>query len=60
MGVPPVVADPVDPLEVREHEDVEQLGAGSGAEGVEMGLEPPFEFIRTHGRRLAARRVDAS
>jgi hypothetical protein len=36
LGVPPVAADPVDPLEVREHEDVERLGAGSGVEGVEM------------------------
>jgi hypothetical protein len=28
------LSDPVGPLEVREHQDVEQLGAGSGTEGV--------------------------
>jgi hypothetical protein len=33
--VAPKLADPIGPLEVGEHEDVEQLGAGSGAEGVE-------------------------
>jgi hypothetical protein len=34
LGSPPELADPVGPLEVRQHEEVEQLGAGSGAEGV--------------------------
>jgi hypothetical protein len=29
LGVRPVRADPVDPLEVGDHQDVEQLGAGS-------------------------------
>jgi hypothetical protein len=33
-GVPPVGADRIDPVEVREHEDVQQFGAGSGAEGI--------------------------
>ena len=34
--VPPVRADPVDPVEVGKHEDVEQLGARSGApQGIE-------------------------
>jgi uncharacterized protein YhfF len=33
-GTAPEVADPVGSLEVGEHEDVKQLGAGSGAEGV--------------------------
>jgi hypothetical protein len=32
---PPVAADPVGALEVGEHQDVEQLGAGSGDEGSE-------------------------
>jgi hypothetical protein len=35
LGVAPELADPVGPLEVGEHEDVEQLGAGSRTEGVE-------------------------
>jgi hypothetical protein len=35
MGVPPLAADPVGPVEVREHEDVEEFGAGSGAESVQ-------------------------
>jgi hypothetical protein len=30
----PELADPTDPLEVGEHQDVEKLGAGSGAERV--------------------------
>jgi hypothetical protein len=30
----PVGADPVDPIEVGQHDDVEQLGAGSGTEGI--------------------------
>jgi hypothetical protein len=29
------LSDPVSPLEVGNHEDVEQLGAGSGTKGVE-------------------------
>jgi hypothetical protein len=29
----PVLADAVGAVEVRQHEDVEQLGEGSGAEG---------------------------
>ena len=55
FGVPPVGADRVGPLEVREHEDVEKLGAGSGAEGVETVSEPLFEFIRLHECRLGDR-----
>ena len=31
LGVPPVGLDPVDPVEVGEREDVEELGAGSRA-----------------------------
>ena len=36
---------------VREHEDVEQFGAGSGAERVQAGAQAAFEFIRTHTNR---------
>ena len=32
--VPPELADPIGSLEVGEHRDVEQLGAGSGTEGI--------------------------
>jgi hypothetical protein len=38
--VAPELTDPVGALEVGEHEDVEQLGAGSGAEGVEALAQP--------------------
>jgi hypothetical protein len=34
LRVAPELSDPVGSLEVRAHEDVEQLGAGSGTEGV--------------------------
>jgi hypothetical protein len=34
LGVAPELSDKVGPLEVGLHEDVEQLGAGSGPEGV--------------------------
>jgi hypothetical protein len=35
LQVAPELADPVGPLEVGEHQDVEEFGAGSWAEGVE-------------------------
>jgi hypothetical protein len=38
LGVAPELADPVGSLEVREHQDVEEFGAGSRAEGVETLL----------------------
>ena len=38
FGFPPELADPVGATEVGEHEDVEQLGAGSGTEGVQALL----------------------
>jgi hypothetical protein len=34
LRVAPELSDPVGSLEVREHEDVEQIGAGSGTEGL--------------------------
>jgi hypothetical protein len=34
LWVAPELSDPVGSIEVREHEDVEQLGAGSEAEGI--------------------------
>jgi hypothetical protein len=34
--VAPELSDPVGPVEVGEHQDVEELGAGSGAERVDV------------------------
>ena len=51
-------ANPVGSLEVGEHQDVEQLGAGGGAEGVETGSESGLELVGTHCRSL--RRREAS
>jgi hypothetical protein len=45
LGVPPVGADPVGPLGVREHQDMEQLGAGNWAEGVELLTHGLFELL---------------
>ena len=35
LGIAPEISYPVGPLEVGEHEDVAQLGAGSRPEGVQ-------------------------
>jgi hypothetical protein len=43
-------ADPVGPVEVRQHQDVEQLGAGSGAEGVQALPKPALKLVPSHGR----------
>jgi hypothetical protein len=53
LRVAPELSDTVGSLEVGEHEDVEELGAGSGAESVEAGTESAFEVIWTLGKRLA-------
>jgi hypothetical protein len=50
LQVAPELADAVGPFEVGEHEDVEQLGAGSRTEGVEAFSESALELIGTHGR----------
>jgi len=52
LRVAPELADPIGSLEVGEHQDVEKLGAGSGAERVEACLETALEFVGAHGRRL--------
>jgi len=49
---PPVGPDRIGPVEVGQHEDVEQLSAGTGAEGVQALPEAPFEFVGSHGLRL--------
>jgi hypothetical protein len=40
--------------------DVEQLGAGSGTEGVETLLESALELVGSHGRRLRLGRIGAA
>jgi hypothetical protein len=44
----PVRADRVDPIEVGEHEDVEQLGAGSRTERVQALPDSPFQLVGSH------------
>ena len=47
--------DPIiGPVEVGQHEDVEQLGAGSGAEGVETLAESAFKIIGVHASSNAS------
>jgi hypothetical protein len=48
LRVAPELSDPVGPVEVGQHQDVEQLAAWSGTEGVEALPDSAFEFIRTH------------
>jgi hypothetical protein len=49
FGFPPELSDPVGAVEVGQHQDVEQLGTGSGAEGVEPLTELSFELLQVHG-----------
>ena len=39
----------LDAVDVRQHEDVEQFGAGCLGEGVEVRLQLALEFVRSHG-----------
>jgi hypothetical protein len=48
LRVAPELSDPVGPLEVGEHQDVEQLGVACGAEGVEAFSDSALELIRAH------------
>jgi hypothetical protein len=48
LRMAPELADPVGALEVREHEYVEELGAGSGAEGFGALPESALEFVGPH------------
>jgi hypothetical protein len=50
LGVPPVRADRIDAIEVGEHEDVEQLGAGSGTERVQALRQQRLEFVDLYRR----------
>jgi hypothetical protein len=47
-------ADPVDPVEVGKHQDVEQLGAGSRTEGIETLSESMLELVGLTDKRLFA------
>ena len=48
LRVAPELSDPVGSLEVGKHQDVEQLGAGSGTEGVETFAELTFDLLQVH------------
>ena len=49
LRVAPELSDPVGPLEVGEHQDVEQLGAASRAKGVQACSQSSLELIGLHG-----------
>jgi len=48
LRVSPELADPVGSLEVRKHEDVEQLGASRRRESLEASLEPCLYLLEGH------------
>lgn len=50
------LAYPVGPVEVREHQDVEQLGAGSRTEGIQSLLESAFELVVPHRATACSRK----
>jgi hypothetical protein len=50
LWVAPEFSDPVGPVEVGQHEDVEQFGAWSRAEGVQAFSESVLELVGPHGR----------
>ena len=47
LGVGPEFPDPLDALEVGEHQDVEEFGACGLGEGVEARLWPALELVWT-------------
>jgi hypothetical protein len=65
--VAPELSDPVGPLEVGEHEDVEEFGAGCGTEGVQPLAESALKLVGSHlaggyavGPSPTCRRADTS
>ena len=48
LRVGPELADPVGPLEVREHQDVEQFGGWSRPERIQALAELALELIGSH------------
>ena len=57
LRVAPELSDPVGSFEVGEHEDVEQLGAGSGSEDVQALPEAALKLVGSHCWRLHRRTV---
>ena len=54
LGLRPELADPIGPIEVGKHQDVEQLGAGSGTEGIQNAPAAGAQADRgARGRTLA-------
>ena len=51
----PVRADRIDPVEVRQLEDVEQLGASSRREGLEPLAQRLLHLVEGHGQTLTRR-----
>jgi hypothetical protein len=55
LRVAPELSDPLGAFEVRQHQDVEELGAGSWTEGVEALSESALQLVGSHGRRRLRR-----
>lgn len=53
-GIPPLGADGVGPVEIRQHEYEEQLGARSRTERVQTLPQSALELIESHGRETNA------
>jgi hypothetical protein len=49
LRVAPELTDPLGAVQVGQQLDVEELGAGSGAEGIQPGPELSFKLIELHG-----------
>jgi len=49
LRVTPELTDPVGSLQVGEHQEAEQLGAGSRPEGVKSLTELTLELLQVHG-----------
>jgi hypothetical protein len=54
LGGPQELSDPLCPIEVRQRQDVEQLGAGSGAEGVQARSEAAPDVLEVYVDRTLA------
>ena len=48
LWVAPELADPVCPLEVGEHDDMEELGTRSGTEGLQAFAKPELTLVGSH------------
>jgi len=55
LRVAPELSDPVCPLEVGEHEDMEELGTRSWTEGLQAFAKPALTLVGSHDRRLRGR-----